>query len=207
MSGKHEQLPDYYQILGVHAGASQAEIANAFHALAHKHHPDTAEQRDPDNQRFKEVMAAYQVLADPQRRRQYDRRRHRAREKGHRTVRVRRGPSVRHTEGKPAPADDIYAELPVSPEEARDGTVCQLRVTRRVHCSACRGTGTVGSHLCADCHGLGRVMKQIPLKVPVPAGVRTGMILRVLGEGSDGPSPDVLRRGNLYLRIVVRPCW
>ncbi len=59
---------DYYEILGVSKGASQDEIKSAFRKLAKEHHPD----RGGDEQKFKEVNSAYQVLGNPEKRKQYD---------------------------------------------------------------------------------------------------------------------------------------
>ena len=60
---------DYYDILGVSRTASPAEIKQAFRKLAHQHHPDKG---GGDEQKFKEINAAYQVLSNPEKRRQYD---------------------------------------------------------------------------------------------------------------------------------------
>lgn len=62
---------DYYEILGLPRTASDEEIKRSFRKLAQQWHPDV--NTDPDaDARFKEVNEAYQVLSDPQRRRQYD---------------------------------------------------------------------------------------------------------------------------------------
>lgn len=60
---------DYYSILGVQKGASEDEIKKAFRRLAHEHHPD----KGGDQQKFKDVNEAYQVLGDKQKRATYDR--------------------------------------------------------------------------------------------------------------------------------------
>jgi len=59
---------DYYQILGVDKNASEEDIKRAFRKLAHQHHPD----KGGDPEKFKEINEAYQVLGDPQKRRQFD---------------------------------------------------------------------------------------------------------------------------------------
>jgi molecular chaperone DnaJ len=63
---------DYYDVLGVSRGASEAEIKRAFRALARELHPDVSAAPDSDG-RFREVAEAYEVLSDPGRRATYDR--------------------------------------------------------------------------------------------------------------------------------------
>jgi len=60
---------DYYNILGIEKGASEEEIKKAFRKKAHKFHPD---KKDGDEEKFKEVNEAYQVLSDSAKREQYD---------------------------------------------------------------------------------------------------------------------------------------
>lgn len=60
---------DYYAILGVDKDASDDEIKRAYRKLAHQHHPDKS---GGDEQKFKEINAAYQVLSDKAKRTQYD---------------------------------------------------------------------------------------------------------------------------------------
>ncbi|GFT88191.1 protein tumorous imaginal discs, mitochondrial [Nephila pilipes] len=63
---------DYYKILGVPRNASQKEIKKAYYDLAKKHHPDT-NKGDPEAEtKFQAVSEAYEVLADENKRQQYD---------------------------------------------------------------------------------------------------------------------------------------
>src|SRR2546428_7270868 len=60
---------DYYKVLGVSENASQKEITRAYRKLAKENHPDANPGRE---ERFKEISAAYDVLGDADKRKEYD---------------------------------------------------------------------------------------------------------------------------------------
>lgn len=60
---------DYYEVLGVSKSASADEIKKAFRKLAVQHHPD---KDSGDEDKFKEINEAYEVLKDQQKRQRYD---------------------------------------------------------------------------------------------------------------------------------------
>ena len=65
-------VKDLYEVLGVARDATEEDIKRAYRKLARELHPDV-NRHDPDaEERFKEVGAAYEVLSDPAKRRQYD---------------------------------------------------------------------------------------------------------------------------------------
>src|SRR3989338_9535599 len=61
---------DYYEILGVAKNAGKEDIKKAYHKLAHKYHPDKS---GGDENKFKEINEAYQVLTNDKKRAEYDR--------------------------------------------------------------------------------------------------------------------------------------
>ena len=63
---------DYYKTLGVDEGASSKEITKAYRKLAQKYHPDQNADDPEAEEKFKEVSAAYTVLSDEKRRKDYD---------------------------------------------------------------------------------------------------------------------------------------
>ena len=67
---------DFYAILGVHPNAEDIVIRAAFKALAQRYHPDRfTGAKDEAHRRMADLTNAYETLADPARRRKYDRRR------------------------------------------------------------------------------------------------------------------------------------
>ena len=63
---------ELYQVLGVKKAATARELRDAYRALAKKHHPDRNPGDNAAEDTFKRVQAAYDILSDADKRRQYD---------------------------------------------------------------------------------------------------------------------------------------
>ena len=70
-------------------------------------------------------------------------------------------------------------------------------------CPQCSGKGKVIAEPCKDCHEAGRVKQKQKASIKVPAGVDSGMRLRLAGYGDDGENGGA--KGDLYVYITVEP--
>jgi len=172
------ETKDLYKVLGVSKGASQEEIRRSYRKLARKHHPD-ANRDDPGAEdRFKEIQHAYEILSDPEKRREYD--------EGPRTFfgsqgTGRGGPggarvedfsdlfgsfgglgdifgrSTRRGEA-PRKGEDVTVSINLRFEDALNGVTTRVNVPVEEACGDCRGTGAApgtAPRTCPDCGGRG----------------------------------------------------
>lgn len=173
---------DYYQLLGVSKDASTADIKKAYRKLAHKYHPDKGGTKE-DEQKFREVNEAYQVLSDSTKRKQYDS--FGAAGPGGPGFGGQSGQGFEGFGGQdfgfgglgdifeqffsggaqtrtrgPARGADLEVQLSLSFEEAVKGTTRKIKVGRRVTCPTCKGNGAEpGTKIvtCPRCQGSGEI--------------------------------------------------
>jgi molecular chaperone DnaJ len=159
-------VQDLYAVLGVSRDAADDEIKRAYRKLARELHPDV--NRDPGAaERFKQVAAAYEVLSDPAKRRQYDMYGSGGAPDlfpfgdifevffgggGRRTARPRRTRARR--------GGDVFAEVSLGLEEAAFGVQREISIDSMETCQRCKGNGCEpGTHptRCSRCGGAGEV--------------------------------------------------
>jgi molecular chaperone DnaJ len=159
---------DYYKVLGVAPEATEKEITRAYRKLAKQYHPDA----NPGSEdRFKEISAAYDVLGDSEKRKEYDEVRRLgplagsfpggfsgtgSSGNGGFNFRIddlgdlfggifnRQGRNQRSSTwpGGPRRGQDVEAELHLSFEEAVEGVVTSVNVVTTAICHVCTGNGS-----------------------------------------------------------------
>lgn len=186
---------DYYRILGVSRDASEAAIKKAFRRLAKKYHPDIVPGSTGED--FHELQAAYETLADAERRRRYD---ESLRQRERPAYKPAVWPFLRSPLGgelrRPVHPGSLSGEILLSPEEASSGGVLPLDVPLYTACPYCEGTG--GSVFdCMTCDGEGQIERRLPVPLRIPPGVRDGSVFQVSVD-----EPAVV---SIVLTVHVKP--
>ena len=166
---------DLYDSLGVSKGASQDEIKKAYRKLVRQYHPDKNPGDKAAEERFKEIQGAYDVLSDPEKRKQYD-------AFGSADGRVGGFPggganvnfdfgdlsdlfggfgdifnrgSARQPSGRGA---DVQVQVNVSFDDSLRGLETQIPVEAEAACRECGGSGAqpgTAPIICPECRGRG----------------------------------------------------
>jgi molecular chaperone DnaJ len=165
-----------YESLGVPKNASPDEIKKAYRKLARENHPDRNPGDESAEARFKEVQSAYDVLKDPEKRKQYDR-------LGSVNGRPGQGAGpqgfggfdfdlgdlfggmfgggrggTRTARPQPNRGADVEAVVNLSFEDSLKGLETRIPVELETACRDCGGTGAkpgTAPRICPDCNGRG----------------------------------------------------
>ena len=171
---------DYYEVLGVEKGASEADLKKAYRRLAMKFHPDRNPDDEKAEEKFKEATEAYEVLTDANKRAAYD-------QYGHAGVDPNMGAGGggfgggnfsdifgdvfgdifggggRGGRSSVQRGSDLRYTLELDLEEAVRGTSVTIRVPTLVACETCDGSGAKKGTTpvtCTTCGGHGQVRMQ-----------------------------------------------
>ena len=164
---------DYYELLGVPRNADEAAIKKAFRGLARSLHPDVSEAPDAQ-ERFREVVEAYEVLSKPEARELYDRYGHAGLQSGGFTPTTFDlgslsdlfaaffGDDVFGVAARPRSfrGADVGAQIELELSEAATGVKREVPFPVTVPCATCQGSGAEpGTEpvACATCGGRGHL--------------------------------------------------
>lgn len=178
-------MKNYYEILGVQQTVTAEQLKKAYRKLALEHHPDRNQGNKDAEERFKELSAAYQVLSNPEKRREYDavladkaaRREYEenlrsgAGAEGLSVDEILRryggifggeyGETLHRARRGGRPGYDVETELTIDFRTAALGGKVPVTLTGEVGCARCGGRGAEGGDAtCATCRGSGRVTQQ-----------------------------------------------
>ena len=186
---------DYYKILGLETNkVNIEEIKNAFREQAKKYHPDINNNETAES-RFKDINEAYRVLSDNRSRRKYDRiwyshvgkKIDKQKEKEEREARPDlltllfgyiKSPKKEQKQNKKIPikGENIETEINLNIEQAFYGT------NKKISLRAVDGK-----------------MKTFTIKVP--AGIRNGEKIRLIGQGKQGINGA--KNGDLFIKVNI----
>lgn len=157
----------YYEILGLDKSASQEDIKKAYRKLALKYHPDKNPGNKDAEQKFREATEAYDVLGDPNKRKEYDM---------YGKVRsstdgMSQADFFKHFASGGFPFSDIFGNgfgfntvkvgpnkqqiLNVTLDEVILGCTKDIHIDLKSNCPKCKGHGGITDKVCPSCGGAG----------------------------------------------------
>jgi molecular chaperone DnaJ len=191
-----------YETLGVAKNASADEVKKAYRKLARQHHPDANPGDTAAEERFKEVQNAYDVLSDPEKRKQYD---------TFGSTNGRGAPGGGFTEGfdfgnlgdlgdilgglfgggargaraepRGQRGNDVEVQVNLSFEDALEGVETKIPVRLELACHTCHGSGAkpgTAPIVCPQCGGRGVVAESqgfFSLSQPCPRCRGNGTVI------------------------------
>ena len=204
---------DYYEVLGVQRGATDAEIKKAYRKLAKANHPDLNPGDKEAEARFKEANEAYEVLSDSEKRARYD-------QFGFAGVDPNYGAGAggfnggfgdfdfgdlgdifgsffgggfggsARTRNGPQRGESLRTGVTISFEEAAFGCEKEVTVERVENCEVCKGSGAAAGtspETCTACNGTGQVQRR--QQTPMGVFATTSVCPRCGGRGKIVKSP------------------
>jgi molecular chaperone DnaJ len=212
-----------YEALGVSKTASQEEIKKAYRKLVRQYHPDRNPGDASAEERFKDVQGAYDLLSDPEKRKQYD---------TFGAAGARGAPGggfagdfdlgdlgdlfgglfgrTRGASRAPVPerGADLETEVRLSFEDALEGATVRVPVDTETACHTCGGSGArpgTAPKICPQCNGRGVVSESqgfFALSQPCPRCRGNGTVIEEPCATCHGSGRE---RATKRYQVKIRP--
>lgn len=191
---------DYYKILGLDTNkVSIDEIKIAFREQAKKYHPDVNNQTKGAEERFKDINEAYKILSEPASRRKYDRQwnakvgkkkraKQKAENRNNKNSIISEFKSMFFGENSEEhPIDKVYRKIPIKGENVETQINVKLEdayfgLEKKISLKTVSG-------------------KMATFNVKIPAGIRNGEKIRLVGQGKKGINGG--KNGDLFIKINI----
>jgi len=162
-----EITKDLYEILEIDRDASKTEIKKAYRTLSKQYHPD---MKTGDEDKFKEVSYAYEILSNDEKRTKYDSFGHEGLKRG---FAPNSGPSMHdmsdmfrqmfrnapHTTYQQKRNYGIRLRLGITVEQVFNGVDKTFEYDRIINCTTCNSKGGKNPKRCHECDGLGQISR------------------------------------------------
>lgn len=221
---------DYYEVLGLEKGASDADIKKAYRSMAKKYHPDMNPGDKEAEAKFKEVNEAYAVLSDAEKKAQYDQYGHAAFDGtagggygggfggfggfgdfgdigdifGNIFGGAFGGSSSRRSNA-PMRGEDVGARVTVTFEEAAFGVKKDISYNRVQKCPDCGGSGAAkgtSAETCSACGGQGQ--RRVTQRVGGMAFQSTATCDKCRGTGKIIKTPCSNCKSTGYIKVTKK---
>lgn len=195
---------NYYEILGINSNATATDIKKAYRKLALIHHPDKNQGDKKSEEKFKEIVEAYEVLKDPQKRRKYD---ETFFENNYQNVYDTYNISEPTTEEDTINYEDLFRKYGSRKTFSDFFKQFFGRETDSNYNEFLKGKdlkGKITIDLEEAYTGSERILNinYEKLRLKIKPGIRNNQLLKIKGHGKESTYGG--HRGNLYVRIVVR---
>lgn len=158
-------MTDYYKELGLEKSATQDDIKKAYRKLVMVHHPD----KGGDQEKFKKISESYEVLSDPEKRRNYDT----PQQPNMHNINSNLfsmffngggvGFSNMFSNQNTVKGQSVVHTLELSLEELYNGKNIVLSCNKKMICNKCEGKGGSNITKCTKCNGSGQCLKNIQI--------------------------------------------
>ncbi len=190
-----------YEVLGVKTTATPEEIKNAYRKLAKKHHPDLNPGNKPNEDRFKEITSAYDLIGSAENKAKFD--------SGEIDESGGPSPFRQHSSRGQGGAGAQYSTQFDFDDDILSSLFGQQTRSRGRSNFSMPGEDVVYSMEVDFKDAILGAEKTLSLpggkalQTKIPPGFKSGQKLRFAGQG--GPGRGGARSGDLYVEVIVRP--